>query len=273
MIIDYENIKLNVEHLTDFDPSKKTILFLHGFTGSSNDWREIVQKINKRFNKIGLDLVGHGKSSSPSSENYYQAESLVNHISQVIGHLRLKNIVLCGYSMGGRAAIHFSVANPDLVKGLILESASPGIKNEMERNARKKSDEELADFIVNNSLDDFAAMWLDQELFGTLRRFSNDKLKRMKEERAKNSKIGLANSLRGFGTGVMPYVGNELTKLKIPTILITGGLDDKFTRINQNFKKIFPSAKHKIISTAGHNTHLEEPKKFIDIVNGYLGRF
>ena len=273
MIIEYDNIKLNFEHLTEFDPSKKTILFLHGFTGSSNDWREIVQKINKRFNKIGLDLAGHGKSSSPSSENYYRAESLINQIAQVIIHLRLKEIILCGYSMGGRAAIHFTAANPDLVKGLILESASPGIKNEKDRNARKKSDEELAAFIENNSLEDFAAMWLDQELFGTLRRFSNDKLKRMKEERAKNSKIGLANSLRGFGTGVMPYVGNELTKLKIPTILITGGLDDKFTRINQNFKKIFPSAKHKIISTAGHNTHLEEPKKFIDIVNGYLGRF
>lgn len=273
MIIEYENIKLNVEHLTEFDYSKKTILFLHGFTGSSNDWREIVQKINKRFNKIGLDFVGHGKSSSPSSENYYHVESLINQIAQVINHIKLKDLLLCGYSMGGRAAIHFTAASPDLVKGLILESASPGIKNQKERNARKKSDEELIDFIEKNSLDDFAAMWLDQELFGTLRRFSNDKLKRMKDERAKNSKIGLANSLRGFGTGVMPYIGNEVAKLKIPTILITGGLDDKFTQINQNFKKIFPSAKHKIISTAGHNTHLEEPKKFIEAVNGFLSRF
>ena len=273
MIIEYENIKLNVEHLTEFDSSKKTILFLHGFTGSSKDWREIVQKINKRFNKIGLDFVGHGKSSSPSSDNYYHIESLINQITQVINHIKLKDLILCGYSMGGRAAIHFTAANPDLVKGLILESASPGIKNEKERNARKKSDEELADFIEKNSLDDFAAMWIDQELFGTLRRFSNDKLTRMKDERAKNSKIGLANSLRGFGTGVMPYIGNEVAKLKIPTILITGGLDDKFTQINQNFKKIFPSAKHKIISTAGHNTHLEEPKKFIEAVNGFLSRF
>jgi 2-succinyl-6-hydroxy-2,4-cyclohexadiene-1-carboxylate synthase len=273
MIIEYENIKLNVEHLTEFDPSKKTILFLHGFTGSSNDWREIVQKVHKRFNKIGLDLVGHGKSSSPASDNYYRTDSLINQVYHVINHLRLKEIILCGYSMGGRIALHFTAANPDLVKGLILESASPGIKNEKDRNARKKSDEELAVFIENNSLDDFANMWLDQELFGTLRRFSNEKLKRIKEERTKNSKIGLANSLRGFGTGVMPYIGTELFKLKIPTILITGGLDDKFTQINHNIKKIFPSAKHKIISTAGHNTHLEEPKKFIEVVNGFLNRF
>ena len=116
-------------------------------------------------------------------------------------------------------------------------------------------------------------MWLDQELFGTLRRFSNDKLKRMKDERAKNSKTGLANSLRGFGTGVMPYFGPELVKLKMPVYLITGGLDDKFTQINQSLKKSFLTAKHKILKTAGHNTHLEEPKKFIEAVNSFLSRF
>jgi len=80
----------------------------------------------------------------------------------------------------------------------------------------------------------------------------------------------LANSLRGFGTGVMPYHASELVKLKIPTFLITGGLDDKFTQINLSIKKLSPSVKHKIISTSGHNTHLEEPKKFIDAVNMFL---
>ncbi|MCU0332580.1 MAG: 2-succinyl-6-hydroxy-2,4-cyclohexadiene-1-carboxylate synthase [Ignavibacteriaceae bacterium] len=270
MIIQYESIKLNVEHLSEFEPSKKTILFLHGFTGSSIDWKDIVSKIDKRFNKTALDLIGHGKSSSPVSVNYYTSESNIAQIEYVTNHLRLKEVILCGYSMGGRVALSYAIAKKEMVKGLILESASAGMKNEKEREARRKSDEELAAYIENNSLEDFAAMWLDQELFGTLRRFSNNRLKDIKEEKAKNSKIGLANSLRGFGTGVMPYSGSELVKLKIPTLLITGGLDDKFTQINQNLKKTIPSAKHKIISTSGHITHLEEPKKFIDAVNGFL---
>ena len=273
MILQYENIKLNFEHLTEFDPSKKTILFLHGFTGSANDWTNVFQKIDRRFNKIALDLIGHGKSSSPSSVNYYMRDSLINQIEYVISNLRLKETILCGYSMGGRVALNFALAKPELIKGLILESASAGFKNAKERDARKKSDEDLAVYIENNSLEDFTTMWFDQELFGTLRRFSNEKLKRMKEERAKNSKIGLANSLRGFGTGVMPYLGSELVKLKMPVLLITGGLDDKFTQINQSLKKSFPSAKHKILTTAGHNTHLEEPKKFIEAVNSFLSRF
>lgn len=273
MIIQYENIKLNVEHLSEFNPSKKTILFLHGFTGSSGDWNEIAQKIDKRFNKTAIDIIGHGKSNSPTSLNYYQSDSMIHQIEQVINNLNLKEVILCGYSMGGRLALQFAVVNPDKVIGLILESSSAGMRNEKERNTRMKSDEETAAFIESNSIDDFLTMWMDQELFGTLRRFSNDRLKNIKEERAKNSKTGLANSLRGFGTGVMPYIGQELSKLKMPVLLITGGLDEKFTKINQNLKKSFPSAKHKIISTAGHNTHLEESKKFIESVNGFLSRF
>jgi 2-succinyl-6-hydroxy-2,4-cyclohexadiene-1-carboxylate synthase len=273
MIIQYESVKLNVEQFSEFEASKKTILFLHGFTGSANDWKDVVQKIDKRFNKIALDLIGHGKSSAPSSVNYYSAESIINQIGQVLNTLQLKEIILCGYSMGGRAALNFALVKSEPVKGLVLESASAGFKNEKEREARKSRDDELAAYIENNTLEDFAAMWIDQELFGTLRRFSNEKLKHIKEEKAKNSKTGLANSLRGFGSGVMPDLAPELRKLKIPVLLISGGLDEKFTQINQNLKKIIQSAKHKIISTAGHNTHLEEPKKFIEAVNGFLNRF
>lgn len=54
MIITFENIKLNVENLSEFDSTKKTVFFLHGFTGSCEDWNDIAQKIDKRFNKIAL---------------------------------------------------------------------------------------------------------------------------------------------------------------------------------------------------------------------------
>ncbi|MBV6419724.1 MAG: 2-succinyl-6-hydroxy-2,4-cyclohexadiene-1-carboxylate synthase [Ignavibacteriaceae bacterium] len=273
MIITFENIKLNVENLSEFDSTKKTVFFLHGFTGSCEDWNDITQKIDKRFNKIAPDLPGHGKSSSPSSLNYYQTNSLINQIEFLLDKLNLNDIVLCGYSMGGRLALQFAAKNPSLVKGLILESATAGIKNEKERNTRIRNDEEKAAFLENNSIEDFLTMWMDQELFGTLRRFSNERIKNLKEERAKRSKTGLANSLRGFGTGVMPYIGQELAKINCPVLLISGGLDEKFTNINKNIKKLFPVAKHKIITTAGHNTHLEEPKKFIEAVNGFLSRF
>lgn len=273
MIIQYENIKLHFENFSDFDRSKKTIILLHGFTGSANDWKDTANKLDKRYNKIAVDLIGHGKSSSPTDLKFYTIESISDQIKEIILHTGLKEVILCGYSMGGRVALHFAVNKINLLKGLILESSSAGIKNKNEREKRKNSDEELASYINNNTIEDFITRWLDQEIFGTIRRFSNEKVKMIKEEKMKNSRTGLANSLRGFGTGIMPYLGSELIKLKFPVLLISGGLDGKFTQINQNLRKQFPSAKHKIISTAGHNTHLEEPKKFVEAVNQFLKQF
>jgi 2-succinyl-6-hydroxy-2,4-cyclohexadiene-1-carboxylate synthase len=62
---------------------------------------------------------------------------------------------------------------------------------------------------------------------------------------------------------------------KIPTkvLLISGDLDTKFTGINARLAKRFFKAKHKIVKNSGHNTHLEEPKRFIEIVLNYLGQF
>lgn len=272
MMIPYQNIKLNLEHFSEFDSAKKTIFFLHGFTGSANDWKVIADKIDKRFNKIGLDLIGHGKTSSPSDLKFYQIDLIVEQIEEAIRLSGLNKVVLCGYSMGGRVALKFALDKQDLISGLILESSSAGIKKKNERLSRQQNDDELANFIINNSIEDFITRWLDQEIFGTIRRFSNEKIKRIKEEKMKNSRTGLANSLRGYGTGVMPYLGSELITIKIPVLLISGGLDEKFTQINQNLRKLFKSAKHKIINNAGHNTHLEEPTKFISIVNQFLNR-
>lgn len=273
MIIYHQNVKLNFEHLSEFENSKKSVLFLHGFTGSANDWNDVAEKLDKRFNKIAVDLIGHGKTSSPPEIEFYMIDSIVEQLEKAFLHIGMEDVILCGYSMGGRVALNFAVKKPDLIRGMILESASAGIKNNKEKEERKKQDAELASFIENNTIENFIDRWLDQEIFGTMKRFSNEKIKRIKEEKRKNLRTGLANSLRGFGAGVMPYIGSELKNLKFPVLLITGGLDEKFTQINQSLRKLFPSAKHKTIQTAGHNTHLEEPKKFIEAVNGFLSRF
>jgi 2-succinyl-6-hydroxy-2,4-cyclohexadiene-1-carboxylate synthase len=62
----------------------------------------------------------------------------------------------------------------------------------------------------------------------------------------------------------------HLKEVKCKTLLITGELDTKFTNINSEIVKLFPNAEHKIIKNAGHNTHLEDPEKFIKEVNKFL---
>ncbi len=273
MIITSNSLKINFEHFNTFDRQKDTVFLLHGFTGSLESWRELYSNFDKRFNYVGIDLIGHGKSDSPTDVKNYTAESLVSQINTILHQLSIDKVILLGYSMGGRVVLNFAVTNPQKIKGLILESTSAGIKNEKERNERIKSDEELAFIIENNGTEKFAEHWMDQEIFNTQRRFSDAKLQKIKNRISKNSKAGLVSILRGFSTGKMPHLAENLNLIKSPVLLISGELDTKYCKLNSKLKKKFPEAKHIVIKNAGHNTHLEEPVKYISAVNQFLKQF
>lgn len=273
MKLDYQGVKLNIEILKPIDSTKDFILFLHGFTGCAEDWSDIFEQLPEKYNLIAVDLIGHGKTDAPGNADYYSTESIISQIKFVKDHLTPNKIFLCGYSMGGRASLLFATSHPEDLKGLIIESSSAGIKNEDERKKRYETDLQLVQYIENHKMEEFIEAWSDQELFNTQRRFSNDKLKKLKKKKYTNSKIGMANSLRGFSTGIMPPLQDQLKKIPVKVLLITGDLDSKFTGINARIAKRFLKAKHKIVKNSGHNTHLEEPKRFLEIVTNYLGQF
>lgn len=273
MKLDVNGVKLNLESLREIDKSKDYILFLHGFTGCAEDWFPVFEQIPDKYNCLALDIIGHGKSDAPGSSMHYSIDSIMSQIKYVKDHLTQNKIFLLGYSMGGRIALTYASMYPEDVKGLILEASSAGIKNDEERQKRYEEDLKLAEFIETHTMEEFIEMWHDQEIFNTQRRFSNDKLKKIKKKKASGSKTGYANILKGFSTGIMPPVHDKLKKIPLKVLLITGELDTKFTGINARLAKRFFKAKHKIVRNSGHNTHLEEPKRFIEIVLNYLGQF
>ncbi|MDP2362407.1 MAG: alpha/beta fold hydrolase, partial [Ignavibacteria bacterium] len=202
MKLDANGVKLNLEYPKDIDKTKDYVLFLHGFAGCAEDWLPVIEQMPVKYNYIALDIIGHGKSDAPINPMHYNIESIAAQIKIIKDNLTPNKIFLLGYSMGGRIALSYTAMYPDDVKGLILESSTAGIKNDAERQKRYEEDLKLAEFIETHTLEEFIEMWSDQELFNTQRRFSNDKLKKLKKKKASGSKIGYANSLKGFSTGI-----------------------------------------------------------------------
>jgi 2-succinyl-6-hydroxy-2,4-cyclohexadiene-1-carboxylate synthase len=273
MRIKYSDIFLNVNKPEDFNRSFINIFFLHGFTGSSRDWKPILPGINNRFNKFAIDLIGHGNSNSPDDLSYYSMRSQVEQINKIISHFTKDKIILVGYSMGGRASLCYASAYPERMLGLILESASGGIKDKNQRDKRITEDAELAEFISSHSIEEFTDLWMNKELFATQLRFSDSKRKEIRKNKLRNNPVGLSNSLQGFSTGKMSLPDNKLNNLPFKTLLITGELDTKFTYLNKKLVNKFPSAIHKIIKNSGHTVHLEEPENFILTINRFLAKF
>lgn len=253
------------------DPRKQSILFIHGFGGCSSDWDETMSILGTEFQILAIDLPGFGKSSKPRNDKFYQTDFLVQLIDDILHELKLTEVILAVYSMGGRLALHFASKHSEKVRALILESASPGLKTKSERQKRIESDAELISFINKNSLKDFFTFWQNLPLFATQKNLPSKKQHSLLADKINsNSKVGLIKSLENFGQGRMENLWNKLSRIKIPTLLLTGALDTKYTSIQQEMVKLFPNSSHKIIEDVGHNLHLENPEVFVNLIREFL---
>lgn len=273
MFIEFEGVKVNYEFLRPESSGLVYIFLLHGFTGSLEDWRHFEKFFPKDFNLIGIDLIGHGKSDSLSDLNYYSTNSIVRQIKKVKEAVTGKKIFLLGYSMGGRAALNYAINFPYDIEGLILESVTPGIINSSLRFERNRTDKNLADFILSNPIESFVDDWMNREIFQSQKNLSETVLNEIRNRKINCSKIGLANSLLGFGTGVMEPVFDKLSEIRNPVQLICGEIDKKFVDINLQMNRLLPNSKLAIVKNSGHNVHLEETKQYADVVYSFIGSF
>lgn len=269
-----DGISINAEFQERDDVfSSIPVIFLHGFSGSSNDWLQFFPSINSDFIPYAIDLIGHGKSSAPKEISYYTAESIADQILEVLNFFKIHEAIFAGYSMGGRAALTFAAAHPEKVKGLFLESASPGITDVDLKLERKTADDKLAEFILKNGIEAFIDYWEEIPLFRSQKSLPNYMLLEQRRKRLENNIEALSNSLKAFGSGTMPDLWNTLASFNFKVMLVTGSLDEKFTSINKKMTNLFKSAKHEIVQSAGHNVHLEKPKLFLNLLNNFLTQF
>lgn len=249
----------------------RTIVLLHGFTGSTKTWQHIVPQL-ENFHVVTVDLVGHGQTDAPAAVAEYSMDRQIALLEGLFEQLGLKRFLLLGYSMGGRVALSYAARYPERIEQLLLESASPGLVEETERAARKAADDALAEKIIANGIESFTNKWENIPLFETQKKLRETVQRDIRLERLSQREIGLANSLRGMGTGVMPSVWQELAKLGFPVTLLTGSLDVKFEKLAQKMLAILPNAQHLSIIGAGHAIHVENPVKFATIVKETISK-
>ncbi len=266
----FENFSLSYLLKKGNDKNKTPLILLHGFSGSAEDWLPFLNSLDETITAVALDLVGHGKSSSPKEEKYYSADSISAQIKRLYEVLGFRKAIIIGYSMGGRATLAFTTKFPELVSGLVLESTSFGIEDKKEKQLRTKQDEELAKFILESKIEDFVNHWLSLPIFETLKNLPVEKFTELKKAKLINSEIGLANILKGFSTGKMPYFLNFKILADIPILLIAGEKDLKYKKGNEKAAKRLPNSTNVVVENAGHNVHLEKPKEFIILTKFFL---
>ena len=246
------------------------MLLLHGFTGSSANWQPLQETLAGDFRTIAVDLPGHGRTGAPADLTRYAMPAVAADLVALLDHLQAGPSHLLGYSMGGRLALYLALVHPRRWRSLILESASPGLETPTARAERRRRDEALAAWIEAEGIAAFVARWEVLPLFASQRRLPAPVRRAHRAGRLRNRPAGLANSLRGMGTGVQPSLWPRLPTLALPTLLIAGALDEKFVSIARQMARHIPSARLAIVPDAGHAVHLEQPARYAAIVRARL---
>jgi len=240
------------------------ILALHGFTGRGSDFAPFAQLIGGTWHCP--DLPGHGpdplKDCSPEATLRFLEKEIAGFPAQTSPK------ILLGYSMGARAALLHATRFPEYWDALVLISANPGIPEQGERAARAHADSKLADRIEDLGVDAFLDHWQQTPMIRSQETIPAAWRQAMQEGRGEQTAEGLAQSLRQFGQCSFHNLWPELGQLQMPTLLLTGDGDPKYTAIAQSMDIAHKS--HAIIEQAGHMPHLEQAETSRVAIRSFL---
>ena len=246
------------------------LLLLHGFTGSTQSMAGIAAGLRERQRVLRLDLVGHGESPAPRQPAAYSMERCVAQIAAALDSHAIERAHVIGYSMGGRAALALAAWRPERVNSALLIGTSAGLADPAARAARVRADEALAQRIERDGLERFVDAWMALPLFASQRRLGAETLAAARAQRLHNRPHGLANSIRGMGSGAQPPLQPLLAQVQTPMLLVHGAEDAKFAAIAHELAAALPRGRAVTVPDAGHACHLEAPAAFLALAHEFI---
>ena len=244
-----------------------TLVFLHGFLGSSSDWNETIKQLKDDFHCVSIDLPGHGASVSTASS----LKDGFNHCHQLIkgalDDLNVSSYTLVGYSLGGRIALDYArTQNDTRLVSLLLESSHTGLTDEDAKERRFMQDHGWAKQFATESMIETLYEWYDQAIFSDL---SDRKKEMIIAKRAENYGVPLANMLLATSLGKQENALPYLQQTDLPVHYCFGGKDKKFKNVSAQLNNL---AKINVVEfeQAGHNIHQHDALQFAQFIKQNL---
>jgi pimeloyl-ACP methyl ester carboxylesterase len=247
----------------------KAVVFLHGYTGSSQDWANQIAALGWMYKVVALDLRGHGKSAAPSREEEYSVQIFTDDVFALLRMLNIKQCCLVGHSLGGFIALQFALEHPGMLAALVLVDTSSGefardpnyaeLRQRLDELARSQSMEAAFEYDAANNPQRVERFQKHPEL----REITRQKM--------------LMTSVDGFihaAKAIQKWqaVTSRLAEIGVPALIYWGDEDLPFTDAVQILKGGIADSELVTVKGVGHSPHEESPDFFNDTLLKFLGR-
>jgi pimeloyl-ACP methyl ester carboxylesterase len=117
--VDANGIKIYYEEHGQGDP----LFLLHGFGGTTDDWRPFIQEYSKNYRVIVWDMRGHGRSSTSDTSIVFKHEAAARDLLAMMDKLQLSKAKAIGHSSGGIVLLYAASMASDRFDAIIPVSS------------------------------------------------------------------------------------------------------------------------------------------------------
>jgi pimeloyl-ACP methyl ester carboxylesterase len=111
------------------DPSRQTIILLHGFPTSSHQFHDFMLRLIDAFHVIAPDYPGMGYSEAPDQSVLQPTFDDVSRvINAFIAEVARGPVILYLHDIGGPIGMRFAMAHPERIAGLIFQNFTMSIE-------------------------------------------------------------------------------------------------------------------------------------------------
>lgn len=240
-------------------------VLVHGFTGSRDDFADVLPTLGQEGWTLTPDNRGHGGTTNPGTPVGYTLDQMSDDLAGFLDAVEIDRCVLLGHSLGGMIALRFVLARPERVTSLILMDTSSAPLELMPRSAM----EAVGKMVREHGMAPIAAgakgrertpaQQRSVELMGEERYWQRieTKLHQMDPE---------AFACLGVTLADHPPVTDRLEEIACPTLVLVGEDDAPFVEPSRVMADTIPGARLAVIPGAAHSPQFENEAAWLDAV-------
>lgn len=249
------------------DPSARSLLMVHGFTGHRDDFVNVSASLASRRRVLIPDLRGHGDSGRRGRAEDYTFASAVGDLVGLLDALGIERCDLLGHSMGGMLALRLALAHSGRTASLIAMSTSPEATAGMRTGGLEKAGriaresgmaalQEKAERHGRREADPVIARWADRY---------------WRHHRRRLTAMDPAAYV-GFGHAMTTQQGVTalLGEIRCPALVVVGDADVDFLPGAALLESGLADARCVTLPDAGHHPHEESREAWLDAVLTHL---
>lgn len=249
------------------------LLLIHGMFGDYRDWEPVLTPLAEHYRVIAVDLPGFGQSAAGPLRHHAQVTPAFFTIAltDLLDQLGIGAAAVAGNSFGAQIAMSLALAHPARVTKLILVGAGglrrfakwqeyAALWTHSERNLRRLTPASNAAM--------FSSVFFRQNT-DNQRRYIEKQNARLADPDYAAYIPFVRHCMR---LSIRVYLRDRAPELRMPVLLIQGERDPV---VNADWVRaaqpLFPRARLVMFPECGHMPQLEQPERFIQEVEAFLG--